>query len=338
MRHSRLKAISLTDAERLQIGEEYKSGMRSKDLAKRWGVSQTFVAGIVRTLGARRPLGHGNARLSPERQAAMIADYQSGMNCSECATKYGFKQDASVWEFLKRRGLTRNPSEARRLYAINYHAFDVITDESAYWLGFLITDGCLHQRPSNTGGDVLILTMADCDRPHLEAYRQFLGAEHPIKRNPPKRPNAQGTNILPITITAEMSATLRGYGIVPRKSFVMRATDILASNRHFWRGVMDGNGSLGFYSAKRGLTPRALLRLSTASLQFAEQFLAFCRDAAGVTIPKVHYDPRGCYGVSYQALKARTVATHLYRDCTVALSRKLALAQRMMEKTIPTAR
>jgi hypothetical protein len=39
-----------------------------------------------------------------EQLASLIQDYAAGSTCQELAEKYGFKQKASVWELLKRRG------------------------------------------------------------------------------------------------------------------------------------------------------------------------------------------------------------------------------------------
>jgi hypothetical protein len=33
----------------------------------------------------------------------------------------------------------------KRIYTLNEKAFDQLTDEAAYWVGFLLADGCIYR-------------------------------------------------------------------------------------------------------------------------------------------------------------------------------------------------
>ena len=65
-------------------------------------------------------------------------------------------------------------TDPRLLRPVNEGAFSLDTEESAYWAGFLIADGCISV-PQSGSPSVSINLMA-CDKTHLILFRAFLGA------------------------------------------------------------------------------------------------------------------------------------------------------------------
>ena len=66
---------------------------------------------------------------------------------------------------------------------VNHEAFDVVTDDAAYWIGFLFSDGSVFHKKN--GGLTIQLRLSEIDRGHVENFRQFLGSTHAITTSPP---------------------------------------------------------------------------------------------------------------------------------------------------------
>ena len=116
-------------------------------------------------------------------------------------------------------------------FLVNF--FSIIdTEEKAYWLGFLAADGNVG---SNNPVVSIHLSLTDVD--HLSKIRQSLQSTHPIKIY---------NKSCYFTIRSKiLTDDLKQYGIVPRKDRIVRAPQIdTFFVRHFWRGVIDGDGCL----------------------------------------------------------------------------------------------
>ena len=117
----------------------------------------------------------------------------------------------------------------RRKYTVNEKAFDLVTDESAYWVGFIMADGCIsynYQAPSYAPR--LRINLKTCDIGHLDKLRTFLKYDGIIAL----RDNDRYCS-LEIT-SGYLVQSLKRFGITERKS---RSTSIIGldNNLHFWR-------------------------------------------------------------------------------------------------------
>lgn len=66
---------------------------------------------------------------------------------------------------------------------VNHGAFDVVTNDAAYWIGFLFADGSVIKQ--KRGGALIQLRLSEIDRGQVEAFRRFLGSTHAISTSPP---------------------------------------------------------------------------------------------------------------------------------------------------------
>ena len=216
-----------------------------------------------------------SAAFSPSQVAEMVQMYDTGMAAGRIATVYG-TDTSTVSRRLRAAGVSiRTPSESRVIYRCDADAFERSTDESAYWLGFLLADGCV------TAGRRFTLSVAlkESDRPHLDNLRTFLQAEAPIKHDP-KRKSAS------LVVSSErLVASLMSRGCGPRKSATLRFPPSgLLHRQHFVRGVFDGDGCISAY--------RRPYVQPTVSFVGAPPFLAGLRDVicsdVGLTANKLY--------------------------------------------------
>jgi len=119
-----------------------------------------------------------------------------------------------------------------RKYELNEYAFSPLHAQNmdyAYWLGFLLADGCVY-------GRYLELGLASRDVEHLELFRKFLGSIHPLRHK-------DTTNSVRLTVHSNaLVSQLRSFGVVERKSKVATVPHSLSDSPEFWRGMIDGDG------------------------------------------------------------------------------------------------
>jgi hypothetical protein len=261
------------------------------------------------------------------KQAEALAMYAGGATSRAVAAFLGVSKPTALG--VLRRGGAVIRAASRPALPVREDAFDnAETDEAAaYWAGFLMADGCI----SHQGGTRrVILELQAGDRAHVEAFAAFLGAGRKLIEVPAKSRIAYGRTIH-IRASVRFHATSRRladalarYGVVPRKSKTAEAR-LLEGNAHFWRGVVDGDGYLGFQDGVRGRTPVLSL---CGSEPLVRQFQAFVRM---VTRSRTSvYFGRGAWNLTHSRCLAVRLAETLYGDATVALPRKLAIAQEMI--------
>lgn len=265
---------------------------------------------------------------TPEQTEEMISLYQSGLAIATISDKLNLDKGV-VERHIKANTNTRTLSEATRLRkGIKYvrsDAFDILTPESLYWIGFLYADGFIQK-----SGPVLGVGLAEVDRSHLEKFNQFLGG---------------CLNI--ITITQKNNGSLRGYiakettycrikvadrrlyerllhfGFTNAKSNHIIPHDLLKGSRDFWRGVVDGDGWLCFVKDKKYPDQiRVSIGLSGTEATLIE-FVKFIQ-LNGI---EINYMPRkrtrsNVWQLDIHSEVGKDVTNLLYKDSKVYLDRK----------------
>lgn len=173
-------------------------------------------------------------RLAAAEVAQVAQRYLAGESSRAIADCFGVS-DVAVLNWLKKLGVsTRNASEARRLYPVWDEAFAKLTPESAYWIGFLMADGCVHDESKVSVG------LSQTDAQHLYKLRSFLRCEErPVYRVVSNRSYQFKVH------SRQIVSDLRRYGVIPRKSLVAKAKAGVDAHPSFWLGVLDGDGCIG---------------------------------------------------------------------------------------------
>jgi len=302
--------------------EEYLSGLSAKAVGRQRGVSHTIVLRILREHGVQRR----KQIQPPEVQAALVRDYQAGMGSLQIAAKHGVNFKA-VFAALRRASISaRSVGKAIRTCSLNEAAFDIITEEAAYWIGFLMADGCITDRGHST---YINLMLASKDAGHVEAFQRFLGSNHKIGLEK-ARGFAGSTGGSKLSVASKrLAAILARYGVVPRKSHTTKVIG-LEHNRDFWRGVVDGDGWVSIQHPKTLRHAKPCVGL-TGSLELLTQFCTFVE-----TIAPSHVHPHpmhSIFSVSWLGRSALTVVRSLYTNCTISLPRKWEMAKRILIET-----
>jgi len=217
-----------------------------------------------------------------------------------------------------RKALDKGVEFGRKRYYLDESVFDTDTEEAAYWPGFLLTHGYVYA--GKTGNPRIALTLSEKDYLHLVMFRNFLKCTNPIQQI--KKVTSHKSFYSLRFSSRHISERLREYGIFPMKDPDAKVIG-LENNRHFWRGVFDGDGYFNNKDGKDG--DRMVLTGSNDLCAQFEEFIKKNISNARVTIRKI----REYFKLYLYSDTARGVAKLLYSDCRISLDRKLVDAQRM---------
>ena len=124
----------------------------------------------------------------------------------------------------------------KRQHTLNENAFESLTPEVSYWLGFITADGSIF---TTNGAHILQLLLQPKDKSHIEKFKEFLGSSHKIYEYKNKSCRLQLSS-------KKIYNDLVSYGIEPRKTYISKSN---ISNipdeykKYFITGLFDGDGS-----------------------------------------------------------------------------------------------
>jgi transposase-like protein len=328
MRKSRLNAQRMSAAQRNQIGREYEAGNTTTELSRKHGVCQSFVARCVTQSGRsiRPATVRAAGKLSELQKSEAIRRYLDGATCQQIADHFGLKQQASVWEMLSRRGIVRPSSIANRRHSLRQDAFDVLAPEASYWVGFLITDGCISD---SLDGPRLILSLAEKDAAHVELFRSFIGASHPIRVASNAGGYGSGKSASLHIRACGLAPALARLGVVPKKTSTAAAPSHLAFDRDFWRGCIDGDGTVSIHTNRKRGYRIPFIQLVGASRTLIEQFATYVRSISSA-MASIEFS-RGVYVTRAGGSAASRVISTLYANASVSLARKREAAESVIK-------
>lgn len=245
----------------------------------------------------------------------IVTEYVAGTTMTNLAVR--FKTDrGTIRKLLRGRGIdVRNVRHYIQL-PLNHDALDTLTPEAEYWIGFLMADGYVRRWHRYA---TVKLKLAARDADHLCKFRQFLSAEVAITVGADKN----GHRYVEFGVRSiKLADRLAHFGVVPRKSLVEQAAGGVERSRHFWRGVLDGDGCLRWHRNNRDT--RVPMLTLTCGEPLVRQFAEFIKSEHGFRPRVFHHNH---WRLDIYCQKAKAVAATLYRDCTVALDRKLLVAE-----------
>jgi hypothetical protein len=307
----------------------YNAGETSGDIARRYGTDRSNILVVVRENGGTiRPMGNPTQKpLTDAEREIILAEYAAGRSTPKIAKGLG-RGATTVSRVLTDAGVERRTDADYAKYTLDHAAFAAVTDESAYWAGFLMADGCVY-RPED-GQACIYATAHEDDKGHLESLRAFLKATAPIRTWQQTETSYSGgrSRVSRLSMRSDRLADdLAKLGVVPRKSLTARAT-VLAENMHFWRGVIDGDGYLTWQTHRRKDWSRRYpcFGLSGGSRHLLEQYSAFAR----LYVPEAKASVLRlgtAYHVRLSGTHAARMAAIMYTHGAVALPRKAAVAR-----------
>jgi hypothetical protein len=229
---------------------------------------------------------------------------------------------------MTKRKANPMPGGRPRTYALNEAAFDDAASdpEAAYWVGFCMADShisCDYKGPSG-----ICLALSVKDEGHVYAFRDFLKSEHRVRIVDGPHSGYEGSGPLAVlaVYSVRLSRTIVKYGVAPGKKHRAEVFGLEASP-DFWRGCVDGDGSVAVYRDKNGydIPTVRLCGCPTLVRQF-ERFVKGIAPTCKATMQKATH----VWEMRTSGRPAQAVLRALYGDCGIALPRKLALAKQAL--------
>ena len=238
--------------------------------------------------------------------------YKNGETASNIANSLNVSIQV-VTDRLRSQGIEIVNPRCREMYKFVDEDFFSRKDEwSAYTCGLLLSDGCLSDR------ETVIITLQELDVPVLASIAEKMGIHSRPKlsfRNSGEgyEPKASGS----ISFShPKLISDLRDLGMEERKSTREVAPDCFAFDRHFWRGMVDGDGSL-FMCKLKG----PVLTLC-GSETICNQFLDYCKTLVDGIKSSVRRHKGELFTIKLTKNKCLPIARYLYLDQQICLPRK----------------
>lgn len=201
----------------------------------------------------------------------------------------------------------------------NLEAFTDFTDEKQlYYYGLLLADGNLHK-------NVVSIILKYCDATILEPLAEYFGEGYTVQKKV-----VRGEDYARLAISHyRVTENLVKQGFEPAKSMKERIPNFYDGSytmRHFWRGFVDGDGTVRFPNNIRDVRLLGSKEIIDVFISFVEMY-GNCAKRSAVKHPVT----KDCYTIQYNGKDASEIAYILYHDCNIALERKWIKAKELIK-------
>ena len=156
--------------------------------------------------------------------------------------------EKTVTAWAKKFGIASAGSQGARRHSLDKGYFhNIDTEPKAYWLGFLMADGCVYVG-SGKNSLRLQVNLQISDKDILEKFNKAISSDYNITEKQiynKKTKKTYAAAQLKINCTS-MCKDLIKHNVTPRKSLVCTMPEISPDLiRHYIRGYLDGDGHIG---------------------------------------------------------------------------------------------
>lgn len=291
-----------------EIVNMYLSGLSSRKIADKTMISSTQIRRIL----DRNNIEKRTLKTDTNIENDIFKRYINGENSEALAKEFKINP-STICRIIKRLGgIIRPPQENKRKYKIEHSYFKTInTETKAYFLGFLMADGCVHQTHNS-----FKLEVHEQDIDILEKLINVLFLEEKPKIGTDR------TIYKYIDITSKtIKDDLIKYGCVPNKTFKLDHIPEINHLNHFLRGFFDGDGCI-YISPENRIT--IIFTGYTRFLECINEYLNKNNINTNLSLVKENVSElRICK--QYDCIQ---ILNLLYKNCTIYLNRKYSLYQK----------
>lgn len=298
----------------LEAHRLYMSGLTLTEVSKKVGISRDRIHRSFRKYSLETK--KLSKLLSSADVDAVCKKYLKGRTKESLADEF----NVSSWviaNILKASKIGTIHNQQRRTLlgcGNNFEYFKDMTKEGpAYFYGLLLSDG-------NLSGNIVQIGLQRDDRYILESLKEELNltgntvADYDLLVK--KTGNTSHVSSLRF-MDKRIADSLREYGLSERKSGKEVLPNVIRLNRHFWRGVVDGDG---FVSLNGNKVSTGII----GSKEICEGFLNFCKFYRPDTKAKVRkHSSSDLYLVTVSSSIAKTILEVMYlQDVQFSITRK----------------
>lgn len=265
--------------------------------------------------------------ITKETKEKMITFYKSRpMTQNVVADRFGYSLP-TVIKILKEYRI--KPYSKVKLFSpkLKEHYFYSIDDEyKAYFLGLIITDGCIYSK--NNRQNLVSLTLKDEDKYIIEKFKEVIKSE--------KKVTSDGRGASSINILSNiMVEDLKRYGLSDKKSLSTIFPDSIPSTLypHLIRGILDGDGSVSFYARPNKKSHTKAIRFCQGNEKFLVDIVNFLDTHIGIKPVNTYKEKESLWSIAYRSNKSLYQLYHyLYDNATIYLKRKKILCDKIINE------
>jgi intein/homing endonuclease len=215
-----------------EICQDYVSGLSIKSIQNKYSISKHKVNKILKENNITKKLP-GTIPLSENLIEKCKELYLEGISTTKIAKLLNIN-DCTIARHLKKQSIILTPNENKRKYALRENLLDTIdTQEKAYFLGFMWSDGNVSKRKNN-----FKISLNIKDKDILYKFAEMFYIDQPMVDI------SKNTASLRI-YSKKLTDRLINLGCTPAKSFTCKYPELNDElDRHFIRGLFDGDGCI----------------------------------------------------------------------------------------------
>jgi intein/homing endonuclease len=257
-----------------------------------------------------------NTKLTYEQHCQLLKDLKT-MSYKEIMYKY------NICEVTVRNLKNRKPNKNKYMGDLNlkHDFFSKLTEESAYWAGFIAGDGSISKKRHN-----IKIRLNIKDDQHINKFIEAVNTSNKKyyykKCRVGKYWNNPASQIC--VYSKQMLNDLKLYGIGPCKSFTLKFPNNLPKNmvNHFIRGIFDADGCISYHRIINKVYPMFVF-VGTHSI---------CKNIAKYL--NIHNKIGWNKSIRYIQIKGtkqvNLIYDYLYKNATVYLDRKKARFEELL--------
>lgn len=209
----------------------YLSGLTLVEVSEKLNVSAHTIGKALKKSGVTRRPDKPRFKVAESEQKEIAEAYELGFQAKDICAAHGINYTV-MSHAVRRNGVEKRESHRRKeLIKLDESVFKDINRDSLYWAGLLGADG-------NVCKNTISLYLHKNDEKLLYDFQSFLKTD--IKVAEKKKSKC---SFLSFT-RKEVAEDLVKFGIVPNKSLTYSPPDFCADSPDFWRGAIDGDGSI----------------------------------------------------------------------------------------------
>lgn len=222
-------------------------------------------------------------------------------------------------------------------YSCNEEYFDTLTEQSVYWLGFLITDGNVRKHNYSY---TIKLALATEDVEHIKKLKQHIAFTGPVHSYIIKNNGKQAFLKKEEYYSSTMSITskkifdrLAQFNVIPAKTHIVSFPEQIKNNPllpHFIRGCIDGDGWIRLHNNNGSEKPTEVRIGMSGTKRFVNETFNVIRSSLNIESGSCHKKKEGKdnWNFEFTALNdVDKIVDWLYKDATILLERKHEIAK-----------
>lgn len=210
---------------------------------------------------------------------------------------------------------------------LNQNYFDNIdTEEKAYFLGLIITDGCIYKK--NSKQNLVNITLKKQDKYLLYKFIKELNSN--------KKPSSDGRGCYGINILSnKLVKSLEKFGVKERKSNSTIFPKFLPKEmyRHLLRGIIDGDGNVAFNNRLNRKVHKKALRICQGNYDFLQDIVDFLSNEIGINKVKIYKEQDNLWSINYTRNNDLIrLYNYIYRDVKIYMHRKKEIFDKIINE------